>query len=238
MTPRCEKFHFAGRVRRGPDANSALTRRLTGSRFWSIVEREKKESILKAASQVFSRFGLKKASIDEIAKDAGVAKGTVYLACESKEDLFYQAVHRELRAWIGECGHTIDPRVPADQLMESLVLASIGFLEARPLVRDLFLGAHGNLMPRWRARLDELRNLGHANIVELIRLGIKQGRFREDLDVPHVAELLQDLHLGTYLFRTHQLQAQPAEALRRLKAGLDLVLNGLRTPKARGAVLS
>jgi len=201
--------------------------------MWSFVERDKKESILRAASKAFSRFGLKKASVDDIARDAGVAKGTVYLACESKEDLFYQVVHRELRAWMGECGHTLDPRIPADQLMESLTVASIAFLESRPLLRDLFLGTYHALMPRWRDRLDELRNLGRANIVELLKLGIKQGRFREDIEVEHVAELLQDLHLGTYLFRAHQLQEDPESALKRLRAGLDLVLNGLRTSRAR-----
>src|SRR5436190_555554 len=62
------------------------------------MEQEKKETILDAATRAFARFGFKKASIEDIAKEAGVAKGTVYLACESKEDLYYQAVHREVRA--------------------------------------------------------------------------------------------------------------------------------------------
>ncbi|MGZ5968756.1 MAG: TetR/AcrR family transcriptional regulator, partial [Polyangiales bacterium] len=63
------------------------------------MERAKKECILTEAGKAFTRFGFKKTSVDEIAKKAGVAKGTVYLAAESKEDLFYQVLHRELRAW-------------------------------------------------------------------------------------------------------------------------------------------
>src|ERR1700749_3059887 len=80
-----------------------LTSSLTGFRFWSVkrtnLKREKKECILSAATRLFARFGFKKTSVDQIAKDAGVAKGTVYLAADTKEDLFYQAVHRELRAY-------------------------------------------------------------------------------------------------------------------------------------------
>ena len=81
------------------------------------MDRAKRECIVVAACKAFARFGFKKASVDEIAKRAGVAKGTVYLAAESKEDLFYQVLHRELRAWIAECSSMIDPRKPADQLI-------------------------------------------------------------------------------------------------------------------------
>ena len=55
------------------------------------MERAKKECILDSAVKAFAKLGFKKASVDDIARDAGVAKGTVYLACESKEDLFFQA---------------------------------------------------------------------------------------------------------------------------------------------------
>ena len=63
------------------------------------METSKKECILVEAAKAFARFGFRKASIDEIAKEAGVGKGTVYLAAESKEDLYYQVLHREIRAW-------------------------------------------------------------------------------------------------------------------------------------------
>src|SRR5438094_4775773 len=101
------------------------------------MERDKKECILSAAVRAFARFGFKKASVEEIAKDAGVAKGTVYLACDTKEDLFYQAVHREVRAYTAEIARLIDPRKPADQLLLEVVIAGLRYLDERPLVRDL-----------------------------------------------------------------------------------------------------
>lgn len=45
-------------------------------------------AILEAATEVFSRFGFKKASVDDIARRAGIGKGTVYLHFGSKEELF------------------------------------------------------------------------------------------------------------------------------------------------------
>jgi AcrR family transcriptional regulator len=49
---------------------------------------EHRDAILQAATEVFSRYGFKKASIDDIARRARIGKGTVYLHFESKEELF------------------------------------------------------------------------------------------------------------------------------------------------------
>jgi AcrR family transcriptional regulator len=44
--------------------------------------------ILQAAVSVFSRYGFRRASVDDVAREAGVAKGTIYLYHESKEAMF------------------------------------------------------------------------------------------------------------------------------------------------------
>lgn len=49
-------------------------------------------AILNAAGEVFARFGFKKASMEDIARRAGVGKGSIYLHFESKEELFEAAV--------------------------------------------------------------------------------------------------------------------------------------------------
>src|SRR2546423_8729946 len=99
------------------------------------MEQSKKECILQAAARAFARFGFKRASVEEIARDAGVAKGTVYLACDSKEDLFYQAVHREVRSWMAETSRAIDPWVPADELLGVVSQVGPDYLQNHPLVR-------------------------------------------------------------------------------------------------------
>lgn len=53
---------------------------------------EHHQAILDAATQVFARFGFAKASVDDIARRAGVGKGTVYLHFENKEALFATVV--------------------------------------------------------------------------------------------------------------------------------------------------
>jgi AcrR family transcriptional regulator len=43
---------------------------------------------LGAALELFGRYGYRRTSIDDIARQAGIAKGTVYLYVENKESLF------------------------------------------------------------------------------------------------------------------------------------------------------
>jgi AcrR family transcriptional regulator len=198
------------------------------------MEREKKECILSAATRLFARFGFKKTSVDQIAKDAGVAKGTVYLAADTKEDLFYQAVHREVRAYTAEIAKLIDPRKPADQLLIESSLAGQQYMADRPLVRDLIFGNHQLILPEWAERLDELRALGRQNSLEIIRLGIRQALFRADLDVEEVANILEDVAIATHVF--HFRGANKEERLaKRMRTAFDILMNGLRAAKTAGA---
>ncbi len=192
------------------------------------MEPTKRESILQAAAQAFSRLGFRKASIGDIAQAAGVAKGTVYLAAKSKEDLFYQAVLRDLREWLASLARLIDPRRAAEELLETLAVASVEYFESHPLVRDLFLGVCYGHLPGWEERLDELKELGKAHVVELLRLGIRQGQFRKDLEVEDIAMILQDFMHAVYLVQSQARRLDGTELRRRMKIGLRLIVDGLR----------
>ncbi len=56
----------------------------------------KKEDILKAAKELFSVYGYKKVSMNEIAEKANVTKKTIYSYFKDKEDLFKQILSNEM----------------------------------------------------------------------------------------------------------------------------------------------
>ena len=60
----------------------------------SVIER-KRNAILDAARTVFSRQGYAGAAVGDVASEAGVAKGTLYLYFKSKEDLYLAALARD-----------------------------------------------------------------------------------------------------------------------------------------------
>jgi AcrR family transcriptional regulator len=57
---------------------------------------ETKDIIVSVANKLFSRFGFQKTSMDEIAKMARKAKGSLYYHFASKEELFKEVVSREM----------------------------------------------------------------------------------------------------------------------------------------------
>lgn len=191
------------------------------------LEQDKTQRILDSAAELFARLGYKKTSIDDIAGMAGVGKGTIYLMCESKGDLFYQVVHRELRAWVASITQLLDPRQPAGDLLLTCSAAAYRYIEDHPLVRDLMLGNHAELLPMWTGRLEDLKDAGRAHVREILRLGIRQGEFREDLDVEQVARLLQDMQaLGLVLGYREKRSVEDQVAMGIVC--LDMLLNGLR----------
>ena len=57
----------------------------------------KEEQILNAAKKLFTNYGFKKVSMDEIASEAGVTKKTVYTYFSSKEELLKYCIKQELQ---------------------------------------------------------------------------------------------------------------------------------------------
>src|SRR5260370_11479421 len=56
---------------------------------------ERADRILDAAAELILRWGYKKTTIDDIAKQSRVAKGTIYLHWKTREDLFMALLIRE-----------------------------------------------------------------------------------------------------------------------------------------------
>ena len=63
------------------------------------VTQQKHDSILDAARAVFSREGYAASSVENVATEAGIAKGTVYIYFKSKEELYFAALLRDLRVF-------------------------------------------------------------------------------------------------------------------------------------------
>jgi TetR/AcrR family fatty acid metabolism transcriptional regulator len=63
---------------------------------------DKRDAILRAATQVFARNGFFQSQVADVARAAGVAAGTVYLYFRSKDDLLVSLFERTMREAIAE----------------------------------------------------------------------------------------------------------------------------------------
>jgi AcrR family transcriptional regulator len=80
-----------------------------GSRAAAGQDSRKRRQILDGARRVFLAHGFDAASMSDIADDAGVSKGTLYVYFDSKEDLFRALVAEEKAAQFPAIFAALDP---------------------------------------------------------------------------------------------------------------------------------
>src|SRR5262249_8473761 len=100
-----------------------------------------------AARRIFAARGYEGASVEEIARAAGLAKGTVYLYYRSKDEVYKAALREGLVALCSE----LRRKVQAAQGVQETIRAFVGtklahFEEHRDFLR-IYMAAFGSLTP-------------------------------------------------------------------------------------------
>lgn len=168
---------------------------------------DKRVRILSAAERVFAKRGFFASRVSEIAKDAGVADGTIYLYFKSKDDLLIslfesrmEQVNTALRASIAE----VPASKPADQL-RAFIRAYLKLVHDEPAAAEVLtieLRQSSKFMKEYENPqfADFLRTLGG-----IIQTGQDQGELDEAIPA-HVAArmifgMLDELALAWVLAR-------------------------------------
>ena len=148
------------------------------------------ERIRRAARSHFERFGCRRSGIAAIARDAGVAAGTVYLHFQDKEALFRDTVTQRQAEWLAEMRRTLEEPGGALERLVRLGQASIPFNRRHTLLMAVLDRDTDMIAP---ALLDELHDQvldqQVALVAEVIREGIADGTFRR-LDPERAAFVL------------------------------------------------
>jgi AcrR family transcriptional regulator len=104
---------------RGPRGGTGANDQPSGARAKRSAERRK--AILAAALDEFAARGFAATRIDDVARRAKVAKGTIYLHFADKETLFQELIRLELSPVVGALEHASHADIPVRQLAERLV---------------------------------------------------------------------------------------------------------------------
>src|SRR5262245_46909470 len=106
---------MSGTVRRQPgarEAGAAPRSRSAANGGRAQKSAARREAILAAALDEFSAQGFAAARIDDVARRAGVAKGTIYLHFRDKEELFQELIRSVLGPFVGNLEMTLRADVP------------------------------------------------------------------------------------------------------------------------------
>jgi len=149
---------------------------------WQRRKEERPAEITAAALKVFATRGFAAARLEDVAKQAGVSKATIYLYFDSKVELFKAVLAAEALPRISQMEAMIEGfEGPSSDLIRGLLAFAksnlIGSPDLRKMLKTVMAEA-GNFPELARYHLDTvvLRVLG--NIQRILERGIKRGEFR------------------------------------------------------------
>jgi len=162
----------------------------------SVTER-KHDAILDAARAVFSREGYAASSVDDVAAEAGIGKGTVYLYFKSKEELYIAALARDIRVFADKAREEMD-NVPAfREKIEVFLRVRLEYCRAHEDFLRIYLSEYGRMCmstPMGK----ELRRLKRNNmkyVASVVQKAIDHHEIRK-VSAPALAATLFDMAHG------------------------------------------
>ena len=143
------------------------------------IDGRTRSRILAAAADRFGAFGYRRTGMAEVARQAGVAAGTLYRYFDSKEEVF-RAVIRDLHeTWLTRAHEAVRPPGSAVERLTRLGETSVAFNQENSLINSVFRRDDEIIFaPLIEELHDQLLRDNVALIARVIRDGIREGTFR------------------------------------------------------------
>jgi AcrR family transcriptional regulator len=93
----------------------------------SVQTRSTRDAILDATDRLLARYGYKKMTIDDLAEEVGIGKGSVYLHFESKEDIALSHIDRIIERLKKNLSAIAARRIPADERLKLMLVERVLF---------------------------------------------------------------------------------------------------------------
>lgn len=143
---------------------------------------DKKAKLLTAATKIFARQGYKDASVDEIVKEAAVAKGTFYYYFKSKDDMFLALIgtgtDRLSEQMINEADKYIDPI----EKVKAIILSQYKFFGANEDLCRVLLSEIWRFESKWKQKYSLKRDQYIKALKQAIELGQDINIFNKDVE--------------------------------------------------------
>jgi AcrR family transcriptional regulator len=179
-----------------------------------VLKEFRAREILEAARRVVGRFGFEGTTIDRVAEEAKVAKGTIYLYFRNKNVLLHAAILEGLRAMIAETDAADVPDAPPLERITALVHSQFRIQASnQDFLKAFFLESSFVNFEPGDARGEELRAvyIDHLNFVaSILKDAIDAGALRR-IDPQFAAFMLTEIMTGCLRRRLIGLTSTPVE---------------------------
>jgi AcrR family transcriptional regulator len=152
--------------------------------FTNLPE-EKQEQIMRTSINEFYNYGFEKGNVGNIAKKAGVAKGSMYQYFDNKKELFLYSVKWAMELLVKKFYKEIIPNEEGSifdffyQNAKDIMFQMRGERELVIFMQDVFLGKYQSLTGE---SMSYVNQYAEEYILKLISIGKKNGTIRTDID--------------------------------------------------------
>lgn len=182
--------------------------------------------IIDAAVQVIAENGYHSAQVSKIARQAGVADGTIYLYFKNKEDILISLFKEKMGQFVKRISNSIHGKSRADQKLYTLIE-----MHFRQLAQDHQLAVVTQLELRQsdmqlRYQINEVLIPYFDIIDEIILEGIEQNLFKGHLSLPLIRQMIFgtiDETVTTWVMKEHRY-----DLIEQAGHVHELIVNGLK----------
>lgn len=200
--------------------------------MYSKRGREKKQNILRAARELFGQFGLKKASVDDVAQAASVSKATIYKYFASKEEIFAAVVGAEGEEMMAAIRAAVD----REETLEGKLRAHL--LTKMNTIRDL-VNFYRVTQGDWSGHWPDVASINESFLeaeTDLVREILECGQNTGELEI---GDTRFTAHVMTTALKSLEfpwsVESAGVSADEYVDRLLEIMLNGLRRRGGMGA---
>jgi len=161
-------------------------------------EREKqqrKEEIIQAAEKVFYSLGLDQATMDHIAAQAELSKGTLYLYFKSKEDLFFEVARKAIGMLNTYTSKAVDSSANAIEKLGAMGKATIEFMHSHPKHMQAIISIMGSHPGEPELTSGDVQGIVYGEssvglLMKVVEQGIQDNLIRKDIPAALIAHTL------------------------------------------------
>lgn len=171
---------------------------------WRRLPEERPRQILEAALEVFAERGLSAARLEDIARRAGVSKGTIYLYFPNKEELFREVVRSSVITYIDRAEASLSSKPDAEQALRDWMTGYWAWLRSPvfPAMHRLVQSEMHHFPDLVAYYSTEVIERVHRLVCGMIERAMDQGRIRR-MDPLVAARMLSSLFI-THALWYHQ----------------------------------
>jgi AcrR family transcriptional regulator len=191
---------------------------------------EMQETILDAVDRLLARYGYQKMTMDDIAREAGISKRTIYLHFTGKEEVALSSIDRVVERLLVQLHALAQSDGPPDARLHAMLRTRVLFrFDSVQDIYRSFDAMFAALRPAYMARRERYFAAESAVFADVL----SEGADLEVFALDDARQTAQTLILATNALLPYSLSAQELGARDEIEARVtriaDLLVNGLRT---------